>query len=138
MTDRLSAYRSVLRVRSIQSKSRFGRSTARLPRGSAATPIGVEKGTPLHARSPGGTALDKAVTTFGRPRARHAAPSSLCPFREETVCAGILQKTLHPARFEFRYPAPEGRQTVVAPPFVILSGTFGEFLDQTAYEQPMD
>jgi hypothetical protein len=49
-----------------------------------------------------------------------------------------LQQAFEPARFEFGHATAERGETVVAPAFVIFRGTFGEFFDQTGYQQAMD
>jgi hypothetical protein len=62
----------------------------------------------------------------------------LSPFGEQAARAGISQKAFEPARLEFGHATAERGETVVASAFVILRGTFGEFFDQTGYEQAMD
>jgi hypothetical protein len=62
----------------------------------------------------------------------------LSPFGEQAARAGISQKAFEPTRLKFGHATAERGETVVAPAFVILRRTFGEFFDQTGYEQTMD
>jgi hypothetical protein len=62
----------------------------------------------------------------------------LSPFGEQAARAGISQKAFEPARLKFGHATAEPGETVVSPAFVIFRWTFGEFFDETGYEQAMD
>jgi hypothetical protein len=62
----------------------------------------------------------------------------LSPFWEQAARAGVPQEAFEPARLEFGHATAERGESVVAPAFVILRGTFGELFYQTGYEQAMD